>query len=138
MSRTVHEKRWHGNPSTSLTKSNENQYLAVIVDTAVANNSPDNIPVTTTTTANSVVIGEYQTYTDTDRVMIESGMAILYANTAYVASVNGQGVLSTATAGQVKAVAKNIAAGGYGTIVGGGTRTVSGSSRNVYYVTGLL
>lgn len=140
MSRTVHEMRWHGNPSTALTKANENQFLAVVADTSVANSDPNSIPVTTTATADQVPLGQYQTYLDTDRVLIESGAAVLQASAAYAATQNGMGVLTHTTAGVVKAVAKTIADAveGQGTIVGGGTRTVGAATVNVVYVTGLM
>ena len=135
--RTTMENRWRGKPSTGLTKAKENTYLAVIADTSVVNNDTDTVPVTLTSTANLVPIGEFQTYTDTDRVLIESGIAVLQANVAYAAAANGQGVLTHAAEGVVKAVAKNIAVAGQGTIVGGGTRDVAGTSTNVYFVKGL-
>ena len=138
MSRTVHEMRWRGNPDSTIAKTDENKYLAVIADTGTANGDATNIPVALTTTADLVPVGQLLTYTDEDRVFIESGMAILQASAAYAASQNGMGVLTDTTEGQVKAVAKNIAVAGQGTIIGGGTRTVGTTTVNVLYVACLM
>jgi hypothetical protein len=129
--------RWRGNPSTALTKANENQFLAVVADTSVANSDPETTPVTTTTTAGLIPLGEYQTYVDTDRVLIESGLAVLQASAAYAAAQNGMGVATDTTAGVVVATAKAADALTAGTIVGGGTRTVGAATVNVVYVRGL-
>jgi len=122
----------------SLTDQDANQHLAVVRDTWELNYDDPGLPVTLVSVADQVPIGELQTHIHQNSVLIESGVAVLYANAAYTAAVNGQGVLTTAVKGQVKAVAKNIAAQGHGTIVGGGTRNVNGTDRNVYYVAGLL
>ena len=135
--RTTMENRWRGKPDSTLTKARENSYYAVIADTGVANADPETVPVTLTSTANLVPVGEFQTYTDADRVLIESGIAVVRASAAYVMAVNGQGVLTHNALGVVKAVAKNVAAAGQGTIVGGGTRVVGTTPFNVYYVKGL-
>lgn len=137
MSRTVFEKRWRGNPDSTIAKTDENKYLAVIADTGTTSDDTS-IPVALTTTANLVPVGQLLTYTDADRCLIESGYAILQASAAYAASQNGMGVLTHTTEGQVVATAKNIAVAGQGTIVGGGTRTVGGTDVNVVYVVGLM
>lgn len=137
MSRTVFEKKFRGNPSTSLTATNANTFLAVVADTSVTNDSFTGTPVTTTTTAGQIPLGEYQTYVDADRVVIECGAAVLQASAAYAASQNGMGVNTHTTAGVVKAVAKAADALTAGTVVGGGTRTVGTSTVNVLYVIGL-
>lgn len=139
MSRTVHEKRWKGNPSSELTKDNENQFLGVVDNTGHLNNDMAATMVTLTDTADLPIIGEYQTYTDNKRVLIESGYAVLQASAAYTAADNGKGVLSTTTKGVVAAVTRVSASAvtGVGRIVGGGTREVNNVTVNVYYVVDL-
>ena len=63
MSRTVFEKRWRGNPDSTIAKTDENKYLAVIADTGTASDDTS-IPVALTTTASLVPVGQLLTYTD--------------------------------------------------------------------------
>lgn len=131
--RTVHECRERGNPDGSITKAHAQKHLAAVVDdrTTAANDELGVIPVRLGV-ASKRIAGEIITYQHEDSCLLETGCAVLQSPAAYTPSLNGLGVVPQAN-GQVSADAD-----GVGTITGGGTREIDGTTGTVLYVRNII